>query len=98
MELTCRNDEYYWNRYPVFFLKYGIFTVFHPQIAQNAIVFRNMYLQYPVYQRAEIQFARLDLVSCDWSTDLIWEYLSRFADFSCCRLNGWKREVNPKVR
>ena len=44
--------------------------VFKKYIAQNAIVFRDMYLQYPVYQRAEYQFASLELISCDWSTTL----------------------------
>ena len=44
--------------------------VFKKYIAQNAIVFRDIYLQYPVYQRAEYQFASLELISCDWLTTL----------------------------
>ena len=35
-------------------------------IAQNAIVFRDMYLQFSNYLRAALQFACLELVGCDW--------------------------------
>ena len=39
-------------------------------IAQNAIVFRDMYLQFSNYLRAALQFACLELVGCDWWTNL----------------------------
>ena len=49
-------------------------------IAQNAAVFRDMYLQCPVYQRVEYQFACLELVSCDWSTVLSTDLMSSMID------------------
>ena len=39
-------------------------------IAQNVTVFRDIYLQCPVCQRAKCQFGCLELISCDWSTNL----------------------------
>ena len=34
--------------------------------AQNAIVFRELYLQFSNYLRAALQFAYLEQVGCDW--------------------------------
>ena len=53
--LNCNYDVKYFEKLP---------------IAHNSIVFRDTYLQCPVFQRVVYQFAYLQQLGCDWLTNL----------------------------
>ena len=69
-------------------------------IAQNAIVFRDMYLQFSNYLRTALQFACLELVGCDWWTNLalgIHESLRGFQLLSIQGLNSQSKSQSAEI-